>query len=106
MIDPGFGSIRLFCWDEVPADNSLGTDDRGKVDENAVAAIERLREMVQEIGGSVVVEQCPLSIKRRLDVWGLDPSGPDPFGLEIMRRVKNNLDPQGLLNPGRFLGGI
>ena len=101
VIDPGFGSIRLFCWDEVPPDGSMGTDKMGKVDENAVAAIERLREMVRESGGSVVVEQCPLSVKRRLDVWG-----PDPSAMEIMRRVKNNLDPQGILNPGRFLGGI
>jgi glycolate oxidase FAD binding subunit len=101
VIDPGFGNIRLFCWYEVPPVGSIGTDKIGKVDENVVAAIERLREMVREIGGSVVVEQCPLSVKRRLDVWGQDPSG-----MEIMRRVKNNLDPQGILNPGRFLGGI
>ncbi len=101
VIDPGFGNIRLICWDEVPPDDSIGTDEMREVDENVVAAIGRLREMVGEIGGSVVVEQCPLTIKRRLDVWG-----PDPSGIDIMRRIKKNLDPQGILNPGRFLGGI
>lgn len=101
VIDPGFGNIRLFCWDEALPENSIGTDEMVQAEENVVAAIEGLREMVSEIGGSVVVEQCPLSIKRRLDVWG-----PDPSGMDIMRRVKNNLDPQGILNPGRFLGGL
>src|SRR5215217_2130800 len=63
--------------------------------------VEELREIWVRRGGSVVVRQAPLSIKRRLDAWG--PTG-DYLGLT--RRVKEKFDPRGVLNPGRFLGGI
>ena len=35
------------------------------------------------------------------DIWHV----PGP-SLRIMRRIKSQLDPNGLLNPGRFVGGI
>jgi len=63
--------------------------------------VEELREIWVRRGGSVVVRQAPLSIKQRLDAWG--PTG-DYLGLT--RRVKEKFDPRGVLNPGRFLGGI
>jgi glycolate oxidase FAD binding subunit len=52
-------------------------------------------------GGSVVVRHASPSIKKRLDVWG--PAG-DYLGLT--RRVKEKFDPRGVLNLGRFVGGI
>jgi glycolate oxidase FAD binding subunit len=48
--------------------------------------------------GSVVVLRTPEP--DGLDLWG--PVG----GLALMRRVKENFDPQRLLAPGRFVGGI
>jgi glycolate oxidase FAD binding subunit len=36
-----------------------------------------------------------------MDVWG-----PVGNALELMRRVKHQFDPAGILNPGRFVGGI
>jgi glycolate oxidase FAD binding subunit len=48
-----------------------------------------------------VVERCPLSAKQQIDIWG------DSFqGMEIMRRIKQNFDPLGILNPGRFVGRL
>jgi len=63
--------------------------------------IHRVRSMARELGGSVLVEHVPLAIKGQIDVWG-DPRE----GIEIMRRIKQKLDPAGILNPGRFVGGI
>ena len=73
----------------------------GGDEEAKVQVVEELREIWVRRGGSVVVREAPLSIKHRLDAWG--PTG-DYLGLT--RRVKEKFDPRGVLNPGRFLGGI
>ena len=63
----------------------------------AVRALERLREKAENLGGSLVLESAPIEIKREFDAWG-------DFGsaAELMKRVKQQLDPQNLLSPGRF----
>jgi glycolate oxidase FAD binding subunit len=73
----------------------------GGDEEAKVQVVEELREIWVRRGGSVVVREAPLLIKQRLDAWG--PTG-DYLGLT--RRVKEKFDPRGVLNPGRFLGGI
>ena len=70
-------------------------------DDGLVDVVEEVREIRVRRGGSVVVQQAPLSIKERMDVWG--PVG-DYLGLT--RRVKEKFDPGYTMNPGRFLGGI
>jgi glycolate oxidase FAD binding subunit len=40
-------------------------------------------------------------LKPGIDVWG-----PAPPTLSLMREIKRQFDPEGLLNPGRFVGGI
>jgi len=60
-----------------------------------------LRQVVAGLGGSLVVEACPLALKEKIDVWG-EPAGDFP----LMRRIKEQFDPQGILNPGRFLGRL
>lgn len=71
-------------------------------DEEARAqVVEELREIWVRRGGSVVLRQAPVQVKKRLEAWG--PAG-DYLGLT--RRVKEKFDPRGVLNPGRFLGGI
>jgi glycolate oxidase FAD binding subunit len=69
------------------------------VDEWERTVILPLREWVASEGGSVVVESAPRALKARLDVWG--PS--EPGALAIMRRLKAEFDPAGVLNPGRFV---
>jgi glycolate oxidase FAD binding subunit len=70
-------------------------------DDGLVDVVEEVREIRVRRGGSVVVQEAPLSVKERMDVWG--PVG-DYLGLT--RRVKEKFDPGYTLNPGRFLGGI
>jgi glycolate oxidase FAD binding subunit len=48
-----------------------------------------------------VVESSPFSIKKKVDVWG---KRKDDY--LVMRRLKKQIDPAGILNPGRFVGGI
>jgi glycolate oxidase FAD binding subunit len=59
------------------------------------------RAFAAQQGGSLVVESGPPSLKERIDAWG--QVGP---ALGLMRRIKDQLDPEGRLNPGRFVGGI
>ena len=60
-----------------------------------------LRRAVARLAGSLVVEACPLALKERIDVWG-DSAADFP----LMRRIKEQFDPQGILSPGRFLGRL
>lgn len=91
LADPGFGTIRLF-WPEAAS----GAEEQPFLD-----AIKQTQQIAHRYGGSAVVEQCPLPIKENVDVWG---DAPD--SLAIMQRIKEKFDPAGILNPGRFLGGI
>jgi glycolate oxidase FAD binding subunit len=55
-----------------------------------------------EMQASAMLEWCPAELKTSADiVWG--PSRPD---FELMQRVKRSFDPQNVLAPGRFAGGI
>jgi glycolate oxidase FAD binding subunit len=59
-----------------------------------------LRTRLADFDGSLVVLRAPQSVRAGLDVWG------PVRGLELMRRIKARFDPDELLNPGRFVGGI
>jgi len=61
-----------------------------------------LREALAAEGGSLVVERAPLDVKRAADAWGPVPEA----ALAVMRRLKAEFDPRGVLNPGRFVGGL
>jgi glycolate oxidase FAD binding subunit len=60
-----------------------------------------LRTTAELHGGSMVVESAPTALKQTLNPWG---SPREDFVL--MANIKNSVDPFGILNPGRFLGGI
>ena len=73
----------------------------GGDEEARAGVVEELREIWLRRGGSVVVRQAPPAFKERVEAWG-------PIGtrLDLSRRVKEKFDPRGILNPGRFVGGI
>ncbi len=60
-----------------------------------------LRQIVTSLNGNIVILQAPTSIKSEIDVWGEIGSS-----LELMKRLKSQFDPNGVMNPGRFVGGI
>lgn len=91
IADAGFGGGRVLCWQEI------GEDDV----EPAVERIRTIQACAEQLGGDTVVEICPDDVKSRMDVWG-----PAPSGMAIMRRIKEQFDPNNVLNPGRFIGGL
>ena len=66
--------------------------------QQAARALERLRQKAENLGGSLVVEKAPADFKREFDSWG-------SFGstTELMKRIKQELDPENLLSPGRLI---
>jgi glycolate oxidase FAD binding subunit len=59
-----------------------------------------LRPELEHMGGSLAVLHRPAAMPA-IDAWG---SGGDAFPL--MLSLKQQFDPRGTLNPGRFIGGI
>ncbi len=62
---------------------------------------EWLRATVRGAGGWTVFERVPATLRDRIDPWDMEPPG-----LQLMRGIKQTLDPRGNLSPGRFVGGI
>jgi glycolate oxidase FAD binding subunit len=68
------------------------------------AATESVRRSLASSGGSVVVHEAPSPVRAELDVWGVG-DGPRS-AVPLMRNLKQRLDPERRLAPGRFVAGI
>jgi glycolate oxidase FAD binding subunit len=66
-----------------------------------VQSLTAAREALVGLGGYLVVMVLPDAARDGIDVWGTPPEG-----LSVMQRLKAAFDPKGILNPGRFVGGI
>ena len=105
VADPGFGTIKLLWWPDAGQDPQSLSENAGGPDSTALLEIlETIRDLTHQAGGTAVVEQCPLPVKRGIDVW--DGSAYGDREVQLMRQIKEKFDPTGILNPGRFLGGI
>ena len=60
-----------------------------------------LRDRIPPPTGSAVLVRGSDELKSRVDIWG-----PIGDGLRVMRAVKHQFDPNGVLNPGRGPGGL
>jgi glycolate oxidase FAD binding subunit len=65
------------------------------------AVLAEWREMARAGGGHANLEWAPLAVKSQVPVWD-DPGAAG----RIMERIKAQLDPRNILNPGRFVAGI
>jgi glycolate oxidase FAD binding subunit len=67
----------------------------------AAAMLTTVQGAAEAAEGNVVLLRCPPAWKQTLPVWGKLPGS-----LALMRRVKSQLDPRGLFNPGRFVDAM
>jgi glycolate oxidase FAD binding subunit len=74
-------------------------------DEDARTRISQAADQIQAtssgLGGNSVIPWCPSEWKGTLRVWG-----PDRGASAAMQKIKKAFDPQGILSPGRFVGGL
>jgi glycolate oxidase FAD binding subunit len=81
---PGYGSIRL----------TLAADDVDSTRE----ALRKITSAATQAGASHVIESAPVGVRSDFPAWGMVPEG-----LRVMRAVKAQFDPAGVLNPGRLV---
>jgi glycolate oxidase FAD binding subunit len=70
-------------------------------EQSSAHLVERARQIAEQRGGFTVIDSAPLAYKRTVDVFGAARAD-----IEIMRRLKQEFDPKGILSPGRFVGRI
>ncbi|MGQ0793343.1 MAG: FAD-binding oxidoreductase [Deltaproteobacteria bacterium] len=91
--------------DEILASAGAGTglsiaSIRGE-DASVVEALKSLRGVAQSLGGSLTVQEASNAVKSQIDAWG--SVGGE---IKIMQSLKSLFDAKGILNSGRFVGGI
>jgi glycolate oxidase FAD binding subunit len=70
-------------------------------DETSVRFIQEQRAHIQQLGGTLFVERASTSVRREVGAWGEAGTGE-----RLMKAIKEKFDPQGILNPGRFVAGL
>ena len=63
-----------------------------------VRQVQNLRAELKPSRGTVIVESAPASLKAGIDVWGYDFKDR-----ALMQQIRQQYDPRGILNPGRFV---
>lgn len=86
-VSPGVASVRLTC---------AVTDDR------SAEWLALLRRAAASGADAATIQYAPPRLKHDLDVWG--ETLPD--GVAVMRALKREMDPRGVLNTGRYVDFI
>ncbi len=63
-------------------------------------ALAKARQELLALGGTLTLEEAPASLLASVPSWS------NPAALALHQAVKSRFDPEGLLAPGRFAGGI
>ncbi|MCM3570357.1 FAD-binding oxidoreductase [Neobacillus mesonae] len=69
--------------------------------EDVAAAIDSLRIFTEKLGGYAVFTHLPLVLRQQINVWGEKPAY-----FFLLDGIKTKVDPNRILNTGRFVGGI
>ncbi len=72
-------------------------NESGEIENTFIGRVEMLRANAQSLGSALTIENASTTIKNRVGNWGtLAPAA------DLMKRVKQQLDPSDILSPGRF----
>jgi glycolate oxidase FAD binding subunit len=66
-----------------------------------VETINSIRDFVTSLKGTLIIQEAPPSLKSQIDIWGEVGTS-----ISVMKKIKSLFDPNSILNPGRFAGGI
>lgn len=69
--------------------------------QDIISAIQQMRNFVTSLGGYVVVKHLPFILRQEVNAWGEKPSY-----FFLLEGIKQKVDPNKVLNPKRFIGGI
>jgi glycolate oxidase FAD binding subunit len=97
---PAAASVLLESGAELAAHPGLGLLYAG-FDGPPQRAVAAARESARRGGGGWRIESAPLEVRREFEVFGEIPPA-----FAVMRALKAAYDPAGVLNPGRFVGGL
>ena len=89
LADAGIGSVTARLPFDAGADNLA-----------VQVWLHELRDRLRDLEGFAVVESAPEALITQLDVWGTPP------GAGLLKLYKSRFDPHGVLNPGRYVGGL
>lgn len=92
ILGRGAGAMYIAFLPEAPGEEALG---------RLALAVGEVTEAVANAHGFNSVPWCPTELKSRVPLWGRER--PD---LGLMQKVKRVFDPEGILSPGRFVGGL
>jgi hypothetical protein len=63
--------------------------------------LRELSGLIIGYGGYMVVEDAPPEVKMQIEVWGQASAS-----FTLLKALKRKFDPEGVLSPGRFTGGL
>jgi glycolate oxidase FAD binding subunit len=78
----------------------LAQDDTAGADK-AVGALNQMLKRCRESDGNLVIQGAATDVKGKLKMWG--EMGSD---FVVMKRLKDQIDPSGIMCPGRYVGGL
>ena len=94
-------TVRAHCGSGICLINLLMDDGADGLKQKAAAFLEELLQLSGKAGGNTIIQNAPTDMKPKLKIWGETAS--DFVAMELL---KKQLDPNGVMSPGRFVGGL
>jgi len=69
--------------------------------EDVTSVIHHIRSSAQQLNGYAVIKHLPQELRKEINVWGQNPAY-----FRLFEGIKTKIDPNRILNPNRFVGGI